>query len=81
MVQNFDILGLKSFFFLSTPLKILKKGISSCIYLVLAIIDLEMVMKMFLSPENLSGAQTLFIHELLNIVMVDKHKNFMLRPI
>ena len=43
------------------------------------IIDLKMVTKKFLSLANLLEAPTLYVYELLKIVVVGKYKNLMLR--
>ena len=55
-MQNFDVLRSESFFLLSTPLKVLRRGISSCVSLALTIMDLEVVTREFLSPADLSEA-------------------------
>ena len=81
MVQNLDVLRLEGVFLLSTPLRILKQGIDSFISLALTIIDSEVVMREFLSPADLSGAQTLRIHESSKVVMVGKHEDFMSRAL
>ena len=81
MVQNLDILCLEGFFFLSTPLGVLKQGISSCVSFVLIIIDLDVITREFLSPVDLSEAQTLCVHEPTEVFMVGKHKNFMSRAL
>ena len=80
-MQNLDVFRLEGFFLLSTPLGISRQGISSSVSLILTIIDSEVVTKEFLSPANLSGAQTLRVHELSEVVMVGKHKNFMSRAL
>ena len=43
------------------------------------IIDLEVVTRKFLGSTNFSRGQTLYVHKLLEIVIVVKHENFMLR--
>ena len=45
------------------------------------IIDLEVVTREFLSLADLSGNQTLCVHELWEVVIVGKHKDFMLRAL
>ena len=77
MVEDFDVLGIESFFLFCTLLRVLRQGISSSVSLTLTIIDLKVVTREFLSPADLSGAQTLRVHKLLEVVMVGKHKNFM----
>ena len=78
-MENFDVLGSESFFFLCTLLRVLKQGINSSISFALTIIDPEVVTKEFLSPANLSGAQTLCIHEMVEVVVIDEYKHLMLR--
>ena len=80
-MQNLDVLCSKGVFLLSTLLKVLRQGISSSVSLALTIIDLEVVTREFLSPTDLPGAQTLRVHELSEVVMVGKHKDFMLRAL
>ena len=41
------------------------------------IIDSEVIIREFLSPADLSGAQTLCVYELLKVVIVGKHEDFM----
>ena len=77
-MQNFDVLGSESFFLLNTPLRVIKQGIGSSICLALLVIDPEVVTRELLGLANLSGAQTFCLHELSEVVMVGKHKNFML---
>ena len=81
MVEDFDVFYSEDFFFLSIPLRVLKQGIGSFIYLSLMIIDLDVVTRKFLSPADLSGALILCIHKLSKVVMVDKYENFMLRAL
>ncbi len=77
-MQDLYILGLKSFFFLSTPLGVLKQGISSSISFALLIIDLEVILWQFLSLVDLSIVQVLYIYEALEVVVVCKYENFIL---
>ena len=78
-MQDFNVFYLEGFFFFSTLLRVSKQGIGSSVSLVLMIIDLEVVIREFLSPADLSEAQIFYVHELLKVVMVGKHKNFILR--
>ena len=80
-MQNFDVLCLEAFFLLNTPLRVLRHGIGSSVSLALTIIDLEVVMKEFLSPADLSGTQTLCLHELTEVIIVGKYKDFMLKAL
>ena len=78
-MQDFDVLVSESLFLLCTLLRVSRQGISSFISFVLTIIDLEMVTREFLGSADLSRAQTLCIHEPAEVVIVNKHENFMLR--
>ena len=80
-MQNLDVLCSEGLFFLSTPLRVSRQGIGSSVSLALTIIDSEVVTREFLSPANLPGAQTLCVYELSEVVMVGKHKDFMLRAL
>ena len=80
-MQDFEILCSEGVFFLSVPLGISRQGISSSVSFALTIIDLEVVTRECLGPADLSGAQTLCIHESSEVVIVGKHKDFMLRAL
>ena len=80
-MQNLDVFPSKGLFLLSTPLSVIRQGIDSSVCLALTIIDLKAVIREFLSPADLSGAQTLCVHEPTEVVMVDKHKDFMSRAL
>ena len=79
-MQDFDVFGSESLFFLSTPLKVTKQGIGNSDCFVLLIIDPELVTRELLGPANLFGAQILCVHEPAEVVVVDKYKHLMLRP-
>ena len=81
VVQDFYVLSSKNPFLVSTPMRVLRQSVSSSICFVLAVVNLEVVTKKFLSPANLSRAQTLHVYKLLEFVMVDKHKDFILRAL
>ena len=78
-MQNFDVFRLESLFLFSTLLKVLRQDIGSSVSFALTTIDLEVVTREFLSPADLFGAQTLHVHELLEVFMVDKYADFMSR--
>lgn len=78
-MQNSDILSLESFFFFGALLKVLKAGISNSINLIPLIIDLKLILKEFLGLIDLFRAQTSYILELLEVVVVGKHENFIVR--
>ena len=78
MIEDFDIFGIKNLFFCSILLRILTYGIGSYIFLAQVIINLEIVIKKFLSLANLFGAKSLCDHELSEIIIVGKYEDFML---
>ena len=80
-MQNLDVLRSEGVFLFNTPLKVSRQGIGSSVSLVLMIIDLEVITRVFLSPIDLSGAQTLCVHELSEVIMVGKHEDFMSRAV
>ena len=80
-IEDFDVLGSENFFFFYTLLRVLRQGVSSSICLTLTIINLEVVTREFLGQADLSRAQTLYVYELAEVVVVRKHKNFMLRAL
>ena len=77
-MQDFNIFGLEGLFFFCILLRVLRQGISSSICLALIIIDLKVIRKEFLSLVDLSGAQTLHVYELTEVIMVGKYKHLML---
>lgn len=79
-MQNFDILGSKRFFFFCTLLEVSKQDISRFICRVLTIINSKIISKKFLGPTELSKAQNFCVHKPLEVVVVGKYENFMLRP-
>ena len=80
-MQDFDIFGLESLFFFSTLLKISRQGVSNSICFALTVINLKVVTREFLSLADLSKAQTLYIYKLLGVIMVGKHKDFLLKAL
>ena len=80
-MQDCDVFVSEGLFLLCTLLRVSRQGVSSSISFALTIIDLEVVTREFLSPANLSGAQTLRIHEPAEVVVVGKHEDFMLRAL
>ena len=77
-MQNLCILGSESFFFFNILLEVLWQDISSFISFVLLIINLKVVSWQFLSLIYLFRAHTLCIYEALEVIVVYKHKDFML---
>ena len=80
-MQDFDVFVLEGLFLLCTLLRVSRQGVNSSIGFALTVIDLEVAMREFLSPANLSEAQTISIHELADVVVAGKHKNFMLKAL
>lgn len=74
-MKNLSILILKCFFLSLTFLWEVRQGISCSISLSLTIIDLEVVLKEFLSPADLTKAQAFLIYELTKIVIVNKNED------
>lgn len=61
-----------------TSLEKVGQSISSSIGLALMIVDLEVVMRELLGQVYLARTHILCIYELTEIVIIGKHKNFML---
>ena len=79
-MQDLDVLGTKSFFFFCTLLRVSKQGISSSISLALMIVNLKVVTRELFGPAKLPGAQTLYVHEPTEVIVVSEYKHLMLRP-
>ena len=75
-MKNSSILSSKLFFFILTPLREVRESICSLVSLALTIIDPKMISGELLAPMDLFGAQAFCIHELTEVIMVDKHQNF-----
>ncbi len=78
LVQDLCILGLQGLVFVSTLLGVSRQCISGFISFALTIVNPEVVPSKFLSLSDLPRAQTFRIHEVLEVFVVFKHKNFML---
>ena len=76
-MEDFDVLGAKSLFFLSTLLRILRQSIGSFICFALTLINLKVIIRKFLNLADLSRTQTLCIYESTKIVVLDKNKDVM----
>ncbi len=76
MLKNLGILICKSFFFSLTSLKEVKQSISCSISFFLTIIDLKMVLRELLGLADLTKAQTFCIHELMEVIMINKDEDF-----
>ena len=76
-MQDLDVLDLEGFFLFCTLLKVSKQDINYFIYLALTIIDLKVVIREFLSPANLFGAQTFYVHKPIEVIIVDEYENLM----
>ena len=77
-VQNLDIFRSEGIFLLSTPLRVSRQGIGSSVSFALMIIDSEVVARELLGPADLSGAQTLRVHEPAEVVVVGEYEHLML---
>ena len=77
-VQNLDILRSESVFLLNTLLRVSRQGIGSFVSFALTIINSEVVVRELLGPADLSGGQTLCVHEPAEVVMVGEYEHFML---
>ena len=78
-MQDFNVLVSEGLFIFCTLLRVSREDVSSSINFTLIIIDSEVVTREFLGPAKLPGAQTLLIHKLVEVLVVGKYKNFMLR--
>ena len=76
-MEDYFVFGTEGLFFLSIPLRILKQSIGNSICLALTVIDLEVVMRKFLSLADLSETQTFCIHKSTKVVVVNKDKDLM----
>ena len=79
-MQDFDVLCSEGLFLFDTSLRVSRQGISSSVSLALTIVDSEVVTREFLGPADLSGAQTLRVHEPAEVVVVGEYEHLMLRP-
>ena len=79
-MQDFDVLCSEGLFLFCTSLRVSRQGISSSVSLTLTIVDSKVVAREFLGPADLSGAQTLRLHEPAEVVVVGEYKHLMLRP-
>ena len=77
-MQDLAILSLKLIFFILASLKKFWQSICSCICFALIIVDLEIVLRELLGLADLSAAQTLCIHKIIEVVVIRKDKNLML---
>ena len=77
-MEDSAILSLELILLILVFLRKPQQSICSCIRLLLAIIDLEMVLRELLGPADLSGAQALCIYEMTEVIMVRKDENLML---
>lgn len=77
-VKNLGIFSSKIFFLVLTFLKRVQQSITSYIGYALRIINQEVVLKNLLSLGNLMRAQVFCIHKFSRVIIVGKHKNFML---
>lgn len=69
-MQDFGIFGFKGGFFLNILLKVFRNNIGSFISLAVIIINLEVILRQFLSDIYFSRTQESYIYEIVCIVMV-----------
>ena len=74
-MKNLGILISESFFLGLASLEEARQSISRSICLFLTIIDLEIVWEELLGPTDLTRAQTFRIHELTEVIMVNKDED------
>ena len=77
-MKDLAILSLELFFLILASLGKPRQSFYSRICLTLTIVNLEMELGEFLGLADLSGAQTLCIHETTEVIVVHKDKNLML---
>ena len=77
-MKNLAILRPELIFLILASLRKPRQSICSGICFALVIIDLEIVLREFLGPTNLLGAQALCIHKITEVIMVHKDENPML---
>ena len=74
-MKNPNIFSLYLVFFGLIPLREVRQRVCSSVCLALMIINSKVITKELLSPADLSGAQTLRVHEPTEVVMVGKYEN------
>ena len=77
-MKDSAILSLELFLLILVSLGKSRQSICSHIRLTLAIVNSKMVLREFLGPADLSGAQALCIHETTEVIVVRKDENLML---
>ena len=80
-MKNLSVFSLKLFFLIMASVRKVKEGVCSSVCFALLIINLKVVIREFLSPMDLSGAQTLCIHELAEVIVVGEYKDFILEAL
>ncbi len=74
-MKNLEVLISDSFFLGLTSLREAKQGISCSISLSLTIVDVKVISRELLGPADLTRAQTLCIHELAEVIIINKDKD------
>ncbi len=74
-MKNLGVFISESLFFGLAPLRKARQGISRSISYSLMVIDSEVVWRELLGPADLTGAQTLCIHESTEVVMVSEDED------
>ena len=71
-IKNFATFSLKLIFFILVSLKKLWESISNYIYFALLIINPKVILREFVGLINLSRAQTLYIYEIIEVIVICK---------
>lgn len=77
-MEDTSILDSMGLFFIEAPLRKARKGVGGGVSFVLSIIYVEVILREFLGPADLAKTQNLYINKLTEVVMIGKHKNFVL---
>lgn len=76
MVEDTSIFNLKDFFLIRTFLKKAKQDVKYGIGIILLIIYIKILLKDFSGLTNPVKTLTFYIYELLEVIIIDKYKNF-----
>ena len=77
MMENLGILNSKLFFLIEALIRQVRQYVCCSIYFTLTIINSKIVTRELLVSTKLTRAQTIYIHELLAIIIVSKNKEVM----
>lgn len=77
-MKNLSVFNWKNLFFVLTSLKEAKQSIYTCIDLFFIVINPKKILREILSAANLARAQTLCIHKITKIIIINKKNNCVL---